>query len=138
MRFAFRHRASPRRLLWLVAGFAATGCGLAGTVLPLVPTVPFLLLAAAAFGRSSPRLTGWLERHPRLGPPIRDWRRHRAIGRRAKGLALAAMAAALVAGIVAGLAPLLLGLQVAVMTAAAAFVLTRPATPAETAAQSSR
>lgn len=138
MTSALRHRASPRRLLWLAAGFAATGCGLAGTVLPLVPTVPFLLLAAAAFGRSSPRLAAWLEQHPRLGPPIRDWRRHRAIGRRAKGCAVAAMAAVLTAGIAAGLAPVLLGLQIAVMTAAAAFILTRPAVPAGAGDQSSR
>ena len=58
------------KVLWLTLGLLATACGVAGIVLPLVPATPFLLLAAFAFARSSPRLHGWLVAHPRLGRPI--------------------------------------------------------------------
>lgn len=117
------------RRLWLTAGLTAMGLGLAGIVLPLVPTTPFLLLAAFAFARSSPRLHDWLLAHPRLGPPINDWRTHRAISRRAKSLAVMAMAAALGLGIAIGLPGWLVALQTVVMAMVAAFILTRPDSP---------
>lgn len=60
----------PVRALWLTLGLVSTACGVAGVVLPLVPTTPFLLLAAYAFARSSPRLHNWIMMHPRLGLPI--------------------------------------------------------------------
>lgn len=119
----------PMRAVWLIVGFVATGCGIAGVVLPLVPTTPFLLLAAFAFARSSPRFHNWLVTHPRLGPPIEDWRAHGAIARRAKMLSVAFMAATLGAGAAVGLSKELLLLQAAVMSAVAAFILTRPDRP---------
>jgi len=67
--------------------------GIVGIFLPVLPTVPFLLLAAWAAGHSSPRLSRWLETHPHLGPPIADWRRGGVVSRRAKWLATACMAA---------------------------------------------
>ena len=67
--------------------------GVVGLFLPLLPTVPFLLLAAWAAGYSSPRLSHWLENHPRLGPPITDWRRAGVVSRRAKWMATIAMIA---------------------------------------------
>src|SRR5262245_46879620 len=62
------------RIVWLVAGWLAMGLGLAGVFLPLLPTTPFLLLAAACFVRSSPRLHARLLAHPRLGPFLEQWR----------------------------------------------------------------
>ncbi len=47
------------RVFWLLVGLAATACGMAGVILPLVPATPFLLVAAYAFARSSPRLQVW-------------------------------------------------------------------------------
>ena len=58
--------------------------GVAGVFLPLLPTTPFLLLAAALYFRSSPRLYEWLLSHPRLGSYIRNFREHKAIPLRVK------------------------------------------------------
>jgi hypothetical protein len=102
---------------------------MAGTVLPLVPTTPFLLLAAFAFARSSPRLNDWILAHPQLGPPINDWRSHSAISRRAKTWAVLVMAGALGLGIVTGLPGWLVLVQVVTMAMAATFILTRPDSP---------
>lgn len=76
-----------RVILLRLAGAGAVGLALAGTVLPLLPTTPFLLVAAWAFARSSPRLDAWLHAHPRLGPPLAAWEARRAIPRGAKLLA---------------------------------------------------
>lgn len=79
------------RLVLLGLGWAMVGLGLAGIFLPLLPTTPFLLLAAWLFSRSSPRLERWLTDHPMFGRPLRDWREEGAISRRAKLAAVALM-----------------------------------------------
>ncbi|MFN3745352.1 MAG: YbaN family protein [Hyphomicrobiaceae bacterium] len=119
----------PARALWLILGLVSTGCGIAGAVLPLVPTTPFLLLAAFAFARSSPRLHDWLVTHPRLGPPINDWRAHGAISRRAKMMALLVMIATLALSIAMDLPGAILLVQGIAMAGAATFILTRPDRP---------
>lgn len=70
--------------------------GTIGIFLPIMPTVPFLLLATFCFARSNPVWEQRLLDHPRYGPPLRQWRERRAISRRAKQGALAAMAAGVV------------------------------------------
>ena len=62
-----------------------------GVFLPVVPTVPFVLLAAWAAARSSPKLTLWLERHPHMGPMIVEWRRGGVVRRSAKWTATGLM-----------------------------------------------
>jgi uncharacterized protein len=119
----------PLRVLWLNIGLAAVALGMVGIVLPLVPTTPFLLLAAFAFARSSPRLNDWILAHPRLGPPIKDWRAHSAISRRTKTWAVMVMAGALGLGIVTGLPGWLVLVQVVAVAMAATFILTRPDAP---------
>ncbi|MBX3531714.1 MAG: YbaN family protein [Rhizobiaceae bacterium] len=123
-------RAKLTRPLWIAAGFVAVGLGLAGVVLPLLPTTPFMILAAFCFAQGSERLHGWLVDHPRFGPAIRDWNRHGAIAPRAKRLAVAAMAAALLISLAVGVPWTVLAVQALVMSGAAAFVLSRPAPPA--------
>lgn len=119
----------PARAFWILAGLLATGLGVAGIVLPLVPATPFLLIAAYAFSRSSPRLHEWLVTHPSLGPPINEWREYGAINRRAKSLAMALMLATLLFSIAAGMALSMIVLQAVLMTGAATFILTRPDGP---------
>jgi len=76
----------------LALAVASLALGIIGIFLPVLPTVPFVLLAAWAAGHSSPRLSRWLENHPRLGPPIADWRRGGVVSRRAKWMATVCMA----------------------------------------------
>lgn len=70
--------------LLAVLGVVSLSLGVAGIFLPLLPTTPFLLLAAWAFVRSSPRLYAWLINHPHLGEYIRNFRENRAIPLRVK------------------------------------------------------
>lgn len=73
-----------RRLPWIILAWCCIAAGAAGLVLPLLPTTPFLLLAAWASPKASPRLHQWLYQHPRLGPPLRAWREERAVPTGAK------------------------------------------------------
>lgn len=68
-------------------GWTCVGLGIAGAFLPLLPTTPFLLLAAFAFSRGSEHLHAWLLEHPQLGPPIHHWRTHGAISTQVKVIA---------------------------------------------------
>ena len=87
------HRPAWQRALWLSAGVLALATGIVGMFLPLLPTTPFVLLAALCFSRGSERCERWLLEHPRFGPMVRDWRANHAIPWRAKQLAWAMMAA---------------------------------------------
>ncbi|WP_242224808.1 YbaN family protein [Shinella zoogloeoides] len=72
------------RSIYMLAGFLMTALGIIGVFLPLLPTTPFLLVAAWCFSRSSPRFEQWLLDHRTLGPPLANWRREGAISARAK------------------------------------------------------
>lgn len=63
-----------KKQLYLFSGLLATALGIAGIFLPLLPTTPFLLLAAFCFGRSSPKLAGYLERNRYLGYYLANYR----------------------------------------------------------------
>lgn len=117
------------RSLWLAMGGVFLGLGLLGVVLPVLPTTPFLLLAAGCFAKSSPRLHDWLLRHPALGPPIRNWEENGAISRGAKRLAVGSMTAVLGLSLLFGLSWKLLLAQALLMGLGATFVLTRPDGP---------
>ena len=79
------------RPLLMLLGCFMVALGFIGIFLPGLPTVPFLLVALWAFSKSHERFHDWLYNHPRLGPPLRDWREHRAVPRRAKYLAVGTM-----------------------------------------------
>lgn len=80
-----------RRQLYLAAGLLSVGLGALGAALPIMPTVPFLLLAVYCFARSNPEWEKRILDHPYWGPQVRDWQERRAISRRAKTLAIVAM-----------------------------------------------
>lgn len=83
-----RHGSAIRRHIFLLLGLAFTGLGFLGAFLPVLPTVPFLIVAAACFARSSKRLELWLLSHRRFGPLLIDWRERGAIPLRAKWMSL--------------------------------------------------
>lgn len=116
----------PWRWAYLGIGYAALGLAAAGVVLPLLPTTPFLLVAAWAFAKGSPRLERWLYEHPRFGPFLRDWRDRRAIPRRAKAAALTGLGGSwglLAFGAEQPTVPVVAGI---VMAAVAVYIATRP------------
>jgi len=113
-----------RRPLWKAAGLAFVAMGAVGAALPLLPTVPFLLLALFCFARGNPAWERRLLDHPRWGPPLLEWRQRRAISRRAKISALAAMSmGALVTWLTLGFPWVLVSL--AVLAIAGSWIWTR-------------
>ncbi|MBE0489018.1 MAG: YbaN family protein [Halomonas sp.] len=112
------------RIAWSGLAYCCIGLGTAGLV---VPTTPFLLLAAWAAPKGSPRLVRWLHDHPRLGPTLHAWREQRAVPRRAKRLALVLLLISWLVLWVGGAAPVVLALTDLLFCGVAAFVLTRPA-----------
>jgi uncharacterized membrane protein YbaN (DUF454 family) len=77
-----------QRILLLCPGWLAIVLGTLGIVLPLLPTTPFVLLAAWCFARSSPRFHHWLLWRSPFGRYIRHWQQHRAMPPGAKGRAM--------------------------------------------------
>jgi hypothetical protein len=114
-------------LLLKALGFMFVGLGLAGVFLPLLPTTPFLLLAAGCFARSSPAFHDWLLTHRLLGPYIRDWERDRSIPLTAKVTAVSMMAASLSWMAFASNAPAIaVWMAGALLSCVAAWIITRP------------
>lgn len=79
---------AARRALFGFLGGVCVALGTAGVFLPILPTTPFMILAAACFARSSRRAHRWLLRHRVFGPTIRQWQRSRTIPARAKAAAI--------------------------------------------------
>lgn len=80
-----------RRALYVSVGLVFVGLAVAGAILPVLPTTPFLLLASYCFVRSSPRLHAWLMNSKSFGPLLRDWHAHRAVRPRVKVTAISVM-----------------------------------------------
>lgn len=127
-RDAIWHRLAMTRRIrqsgWVALGAVFVLLGIVGAILPVLPTTPFLLLAAWAAGRGWPQFEAWLVAHPRLGPPIRRWRHHRAVPRSAKWLASLTMAAS-VALLLLSNAPVALKLALPVLLSWVAWWLWR-------------
>jgi uncharacterized membrane protein YbaN (DUF454 family) len=78
--------------LWTILGLLCLVLGVIGVAVPLLPTTPFVLLAAACFAKSSPRMHGWLLNSELFGPMLRGWEANRCISYKVKWLALLMMA----------------------------------------------
>ena len=70
-----------RRKVYVVAGHCCAALGVVGAFVPVLPSVDFLVVAAACYARGNPALKRKLLAHPRFGPPLRDWQEHRALTR---------------------------------------------------------
>ncbi|BFM13461.1 YbaN family protein [Simiduia litorea] len=86
-----KHRTQPSRAgqtLYLVLGFSCVGLAALGAALPLLPTTPFVLLAAGCFARSSERWHNWLVGTRLFGPLLKNWQHNRCIDKNVKRIAL--------------------------------------------------
>lgn len=70
--------------LFLITGHLSLLLGIVGAFLPVLPTTPFLLLAAYCYSKSNAKLHSWILRHKYFGPPITDWEQNGVIGLKAK------------------------------------------------------
>ena len=113
------------RIAFLILGLFATGLGVVGIFLPLLPTVPFMLHAAFFFARSNPEWERRIVEHPRFGPPIRAWRERGAIGRGGKIGSAVALGLSAAAGLVSLESPWRF-VPLAVALVCGAWILTRP------------
>lgn len=77
--------------LFRLLGFLFVGVAVLGVILPLLPTTPFVLLAAACFARSSEKWHRWMLANDTFGPMIRNWEKNRCISCRVKLIAIASM-----------------------------------------------
>jgi len=119
------------RVFWLVVGILALALGGLGVVLPLLPTTPFVLVAAFAFANSSDTLHQWLLDHNIFGPLIANWQRYGAISRSAKVLSLLSMVAVLVISLVMAVPAFVIAVQALVVGACSLFIISRPLPPVE-------
>lgn len=110
---------------YFLAGWAALLLGAVGVAVPLLPTVPFVILAAFCFARSDRRLEAWLVGHPRFGAHIRAWRERGAISRTGKRAALLAFALSAALGLWALSLPWSL-VPLAAALLGGSWILTRP------------
>jgi uncharacterized membrane protein YbaN (DUF454 family) len=135
-----RERGSPLlRGLLLAAGTLCVAVGTLGLFLPLLPTTPFLLLAAACYARASRRLYDRLLANRTFGPLIYEWREHRSIPYRTKIGAIALMGSTLTASILFAVEPLWLKAVLALLGLALALWLYRlPSRPADSLTSSAR
>ncbi len=81
-------QSKTKKWLLKVTGLIFVGLAILGVVLPILPTTPFLLVAATCFAKSSPRLQKKLLANKTFGPLIHEWQQHRSIPRKAKRVAL--------------------------------------------------
>ena len=114
------------RVVWAGFGLSFLAVGLVGIVVPLLPTTPFVLLAAVCFARGSRRLHAGLQGRPVFGSALYQWKKYGAVSRPAKRAAIVAMAAVPPITFLLGFPLYVAGLQCAVLALPAAFVCSRP------------
>jgi len=113
------------KIVWRILGFITLALAFLGVALPLLPTVPFLLLSAFFFSKSSQRMHQWLISHKLFGQMIEDWHERRAISRKAKYLATLSMGLVLGLSILLALNPLVITIQALVLSLTLLFIWTR-------------
>ncbi len=121
-------RPLPRVARWLLLAFAGLCLVLAviGVILPGMPATVFLLMAAWAAARSSPRLHAWLLGHRLFGPMLRDWENGHCVSRRAKWSAAATMAVGAVVLVWTAYRPWIAAVGIGCMAVVLAWLWRRP------------
>jgi len=109
-----------------VLAYLSAAVAVVGVVLPLLPTTPFVLLAAYFASKGSPAFAQWLEGHPRFGPAIEQWRHRRAIPARAKILACSMMAVSWTILLLLGFPVMVLTISGLCLLGVATYMVTRP------------
>ena len=126
-------RQKTQNLLLLSLGWVFVALGFIGVLLPIMPTTPFLIVAAACFSRGSPRLHSWLLNQKHVGPALRSWEEHRVISPKSKALSTALIAFSLSWPII--FVPVDAWVKISLATigvAVIAFILTRKSYPEST------
>jgi uncharacterized membrane protein YbaN (DUF454 family) len=125
-----------RRLVYFTLGWLFFALGLLGAVLPILPTTPFMLLAAWGFSRSSRRFERWLLEHRWFGPGIKRWRAHRVVPTRVKWVSYSTMLVTFALSLASGrLSWWALGAQAALMGYGAWFLARLPSKVPEGASE---
>jgi len=124
----FKKEDKDMRTIWFILGSISLILGIVGIILPLLPTVPFFLLSAFFFARSSQRVHNWLINHKIFGKMIRDWNERAAISIKAKYLATLSIGLVLVLSIVMDVKLMVIYIQIVVLSMALLFIWTRPNT----------
>ncbi|MDT8991590.1 YbaN family protein [Curvibacter sp. APW13] len=119
-------RSALARWLYQLLAVVSLGLGILGVFLPVLPTTPFILLAAWAATRGSPRLLAWLESHPAFGQMLRDWRSGGVVSRKAKWSAAIVMASSALIILVFVRKPLVQVLAIGSMACVLAWLWQRP------------
>ena len=114
------------RLIYACLGFLSLGLAMLGILLPLLPTVPFLLLAAFSFAKSSERMHDWLVSHRTFGPLILDWNERGAIRPAAKKAATVSIAAVFSLSLAFGAPNWIVATQAIVLSCVLIFIWSRP------------
>ncbi|HTN32565.1 MAG TPA: YbaN family protein [Marinobacter sp.] len=109
-----------------ILAYISAALAVAGIVLPLLPTTPFVLLAAYFASKGSPAFARWLEEHPQFGPAINDWRERRAIPVKAKALACGMMVLSWTIMFLVGVSTFVLIVSGTCLSGIACYLLTRP------------
>jgi len=112
-------------------GWLSLAVGIVGIFLPILPTTPFVILAAFLFSKGSTRLHRWLVSRRYVGPAVVEWEQHGVIRMRAKLWATAAIAVLFANTLVfVPVAPWIKAAVAATGSAVLAFIWTRPSLPA--------
>jgi uncharacterized membrane protein YbaN (DUF454 family) len=114
------------KYIWLLLGLTTLALAVIGAFLPLLPTVPFLLLSAFFFARSSKKLHTWLLNHKIFGKMIADWHERGAIDKKAKYLATLSIGLVLSISFFLDVEAYVIYIQVVLLSMVLLFIWTRP------------
>lgn len=114
------------RWLWAALAWTSLALGIIGAFLPVMPTVPFVLLSAFAATRGSDRLRAWLVSHPTFGRAILDWEQNGTVSRQAKRLAIGMMCVSSVSMAIFAPRWWMAAIGIAVMALVSAWLWRRP------------